>query len=191
MANRPTRQRKEDRLVNPGATAAQIKCDMCLGPFDTAVRAMDKKWGVDRLPEIVSTESSAKWGKAMAGLNDAILSDDADKVKFWVEVCLRGLKAMDEEAVNSGQPISDPAIWEYEYEGTVYGIIEDGRHWPAAYAKRPKLVIFTMREVAIALHAHRNGLVEAVKMAFPGAAISGITDRGQNLDDEIDFGVVE
>lgn len=188
---RPMRQRKEDRVIHQGATAAQIKCDMCLGPFDQAVREMDRKWGVDCLPEIVAPESAAKWGKAMAGLNDAINSEDADKVKFWVEVCLRGLKAMDEEALKSGKPISDPMIWEYHYEGQTYGIIEDGRHWPAAYAKRPKLVIFTMREVAIAMHAHHNGLVEAVKLAFPGAQISGIKDKGQNMEDDIDFGVTE
>jgi hypothetical protein len=187
MAQRPTRQKKEDRLTNPRATAAQIRCDVCLGPFDQAVRAADKRWGVDRLPEIVSPDSALKWGKAMAGLNDAIQSEDPDKVKFWVEVCLRGLQAMDDEATKSGQPISDPQIWEYEYEGQQYGIIEDGRHWPAAYAKRPKLVIFTMREVAIALHAHRNGLVEAVKLAFPGAEISGIKDKGKNMEDDIDF----
>lgn len=193
MAQRPKpmRQRKEDRVLHQGATAAQIRCDVCLGPFDQAVREMDRKWGVDRLPEIVAPESAAKWGKAMAGLNDAINSEDADKVKFWVEVCLRGLKAMDDEAIKSGHPISDPMIWEYQYEGQTYGIIEDGRHWPAAYAKRPGLVIFTMREAAIALHAHRNGLVEAVKLAFPGAEITGIRDRGQNLEDDIDFEVTE
>lgn len=188
---RPMRQRKEDRVIHQGATAAQIRCDVCLGPFDQAVREMDRKWGVDRLPEIVAPESAAKWGKAMAGLNDAINSEDSDKVKFWVEVCLRGLKAMDDEAIKSGHPISDPMIWEYQYEGQTYGIIEDGRHWPAAYAKRPGLVIFTMREAAIALHAHRNGLVEAVKLAFPGAEITGIRDRGQNLEDDIDFEVTE
>lgn len=188
---RPMRQRKEDRVIHQGATAAQIRCDVCLGPFDQAVREMDRKWGVDRLPEIVAPESAAKWGKAMAGLNDAINLEDADKVKFWVEVCLRGLKAMDDEAIKSGHPISDPMIWEYQYEGQTYGIIEDGRHWPAAYAKRPGLVIFTMREAAIALHAHRNGLVEAVKLAFPGAEITGIRDRGQNLEDDIDFEVTE
>jgi len=188
---RPMRQRKEDRVIHQGATAAQIRCDVCLGPFDQAVREMDRKWGVDRLPEIVAPESAAKWGKAMAGLNDAINSEDSDKVKFWVEVCLRGLKAMDDEAFKSGQPISDPMIWEYQYEGQTYGIIEHGRHWPAAYANRPGLVIFTMREAAIALHAHRNGLVEAVKLAFPGAEITGIRDRGQNLEDDIDFEVTE
>lgn len=191
MASKPTRQRKEDRLTNPGATAAQIRCDVCLGPFDNAVRAMDRKWGVDRLPELVSTESALKWGKAVAGLNEAIQSEDPERVKKWVDGCLRGLDMMDEEATKSGQPISDPQIWEYQYEGQQYGIIEDGRHWPAAYAKRPKLVIFSMREVAIALHAHRNGLVEAVKLAFPGAEISGIRDRGKNMEDDFDFGVTE
>lgn len=43
MANRPTRQRKEDRLTSPGATAEQIRCDVIVGPFDQAVREMDKK----------------------------------------------------------------------------------------------------------------------------------------------------
>ena len=194
MAQRPTRQKKEDRLTNPGATAAQIRCDVCLGPFDQAVRAADRKWGVDRLPEIVSPESALKWGKAMAGLNDAIQSEDPDKVKFWVEVCLRGLTAMDAEAVALGRPVSDPMIWEHEYEGTVYGIIEDGREWPAAYAKRPGIAIHTMREVAVALHAHRNGLVDAIKLSFPGAEVKAVRRPQADLEDDFDFlsdGVIE
>jgi len=60
---------------------------------------------------------------------------------------------MDEEAVKMGHQISDPMIWEYEYEGTTFAIIEDGREWPAAYEKRKGIAIHTMREVAIALVA--------------------------------------
>ena len=187
MAQRPTRQKKHDTLIHGKTTAEQVRCDMALAPFDHAVREMDKAWGVDRLPELVSIQSADKWGKAMAGLNDAIQNEDPDKVQFWVEVSLRGLNAMNDEAIKMGHQKSDPQIWEYEYEGQQYGIIEDGRHWPAAYAKRPKLVIFTMREVAVALHAHRNGLVEAVKLSFPGAEISSITDRGRNMEDDINF----
>jgi len=193
MAQRPMRQKKDDRLLHKGATAAEIRSDMALGPFDKAVRETDKTWGVDRLPELVSVESAAKWGKAMAGLNEAIGNQDPDKVKFWVEVCLRGLAAMDAEAKAAGHPVSDPMIWEHEYEGTVYGIIEDHREWPAAYAKRPGIAIHTMREVAIALHAHRNGLVNAVKLSFPGAQVTAIR-RGEDLEDDIDFlsdGVIE
>ncbi len=194
MAQRPTRQKKDDRILHRGATANEIRADLSLAPFDKAVREMDKRWGVDRLPELVSVESAAKWGKAVAGLNGAIDAQDPDKVKFWVEVCLRGLTAMDAEAVSLGRPVSDPMIWEHEYEGTVYGIIEDGREWPAAYAKRPGIAIHTMREVAVALHAHRNGLVDAVKLAFPGAEVKAVRRPKADLEDDFDFlsdGVIE
>lgn len=187
MAQRPTRQKKDDRILHKGATANEIKSDLALAPFDAAVREMDRKWGVDRLPELVSVESAAKWGKAMAGLNGAIDAHDPDKVKFWVEVCLRGLASMDAEAVSLGRPVSDPMIWEHEYEGTVYGIIEDGREWPAAYAKRPDIAIHTLREVAVALHEHRNGLVNAVKLAFPGAEVKAVRRPKADLEDDFDF----
>ncbi len=194
MAQRPTRQKKDDRILHKGATANEIKSDLALAPFDAAVREMDRKWGVDRLPELVSVESAAKWGKAMAGLNGAIDAQDPDKVKFWVEICLRGLASMNAEAVTLGRPVSDPMIWECEYEGIVYGIIEDGREWPAAYAKRPGIAIHTMREVAVALHEHRNGLVNAVKLAFPGAEVKAVRRAPQDLEDDFDFlsdGVIE
>jgi hypothetical protein len=194
MAQRPTRQKKDDRILHKGATANEIRADLSLAPFDKAVREMDKRWGVDRLPELVSVESAAKWGKAVAGLNGAIDAQDPDKVKFWVEVCLRGLAAMDAEAVSLGRPVSDPMIWEHEYEGTVYGIIEDGREWPAAYAKRPGIAIHTMREVAVALHAHRNGLVDAIKLSFPGAEVKAVRRPQADLEDDFDFlsdGVIE
>jgi hypothetical protein len=187
MAQRPTRQKKDDRILHKGATANEIKADLALAPFDAAVREMDRKWGVDRLPELVSVESAAKWGRAMAGLNGAIDAHDPDKVKFWVEVCLRGLASMDAEAVTLGRPVSDPMIWEHEYEGKVYGIIADGREWPAAYAKRPGIAIHTMREVAVALHEHRNGLVNAVKLAFPGAEVKQVRRPKADLEDDLSF----
>jgi hypothetical protein len=194
MAQRPKRQKKDDRVLFKQATAAEIKCDSALAPLDGASNEMDKRWGIDRLPELVSPDSAARWGKAMAGLNAAIDAQDADKTKFWVEICIRGLNAMDAEAVALGRPISDPMIWEHEYEGTVYGIIEDGREWPAAYAKRPGIAIHSMREVAVALHEHRNGLVNAVKLAFPGAEVKAVRRPKADLEDDIDFlsdGVIE
>jgi hypothetical protein len=184
---RPTHQKKYDTLLHGQTTATQVRCDMVLAPFDKACREMDIRWGVDVLPELVSVESAAKWGKAMAGLNGAIDAQDPDKVKFWCEVCIRGLNAMDAEAVALGRQVSDPDIWEYELDGTVFGIIEDGREWPAAYAKRPGIAIHTMREVAVALHEHRNGLVNAVKLAFPGAEVKAVRRAPQDLEDDFDF----
>jgi hypothetical protein len=187
---RPTHQKKYDTLLHGQTTAAQVRCDMVLAPFDKACREMDIRWGVNVLPELVSTESAAKWGKAMAGLNAAIDAQDPDKTKFWCEVCIRGLNAMDAEAVALGRQVSDPDIWEYELDGTVFGIIADNREWPAAYAKRPGIAIYTLREVAVALQAHKNGLVNAAKLAFPGAEIKAIRRKPEDLEDEIDFGSV-
>ena len=194
MAKRPTHQKKHDQLIHGKTTAAQVRCDMALAPFDHACREMDRKWGVDRLQELVSVESADKWARAMVGLNEAINSEDADKVKFWVEICLRGIKAMDEEAVALGRSVSDPDIWEYELDGTVFGIIADGRDWPSAYAKRPGIAIFSMREVAVALQAHKNVVVNAAKLAFPGAEVVAIRQKKRHdddLNDPIDFGGTE
>ena len=73
---KPMRQRKDDRLMHSGATAAEIRCDLATGPFDRLCREMDRKWGQDRLPELVAPETAARWGMALANLNAAIASQD-------------------------------------------------------------------------------------------------------------------
>jgi hypothetical protein len=58
--------------------------------------------------------------------------------------------------------------------------------WPAAYRKRKGLLMFNMREVAVALAAHRNDLVRQVKESFPGAEITAIRKpTNDNLDDDL------
>jgi hypothetical protein len=186
--SRPTRQKKEDRLIHHKASQAQVSCDLALGRLDTAARKMNAKWGIDRLPEIVSAQTTEKWAKAMAELNDAADSNDPERTAKWVEISIRGLAAMDAEAEANNMPQSDPQIWEYEYDGKIYGIIADGRDWPAAYAKRPDMVIYNMREVAIALHAHAsNHIVDAVKAAFNGAEIKRMTITKTGMSDSLEF----
>ena len=181
---RPRRQKKHDRLTYGGAPVAEIQCDMATAPFDKAMRDMEAKWGVDRLPELVSTDTAEKWGMCMGRLNEAIAKPDPTETKQWVEVCLRGLAKMDAEAAATHAP-SSPDVWEYEYQGHKFGIIADGREWPAAQAERPDLTIYSMQEVAVALQAHNQSVVE-VKAAFPGAEITAI--RKKVTDDPIPFG---
>ncbi|MAI58323.1 MAG: hypothetical protein CML56_04985 [Rhodobacteraceae bacterium] len=42
------RQKKDDQLLNPGATREEIECDLATAEFDRTVRAMDQKWGFTR-----------------------------------------------------------------------------------------------------------------------------------------------
>lgn len=190
---KPRRQKKHDRLTYGGAPADEVQCDMALAPFDKAMRDMERKWGIDRLPELVCSDTAAKWGYSLGKLNEAIGANDVTAVKQWVAVCLRGLKAMDDEAEVTHAP-SDPDIWEHEYNGHAFGIIADGREWPAAYAKRPGLTIYTMQEVAVALTAHKGALagISAVKAAFPGAEVKAVRAAPQPFpNDPIPFGNAE
>lgn len=171
----PKRQRKADRLISPGASATEIRCDYALAPFDRLSRQMDTKWGIDRLPELVSVETAEKFGSAMAKLNSAIDSDDPEQVKARAQVCMRGLTAMDAEASAAGHPVADPEIWQHEFDGLKFGIIRDGAEWKAAKALQPDLVIFTMQEIAAAMkfRAENFPAVQAVKEHFPQAEITG------------------
>ena len=188
---RPYRQKRHDRILAGMAHPDEIRCDMMTGPLDEATRRMDRKWGVDRLPDLVSVSTAEKWGAALAKLNAAIQSGDTDATKARVEVCLRGLSAMDAEATAAGRQPANPQIWEYEYEGLRFGLVQDIDQWPAAQASRPDLQIVGLREAAIALHAMRNSLpvIAEVRKNFPGAEITKIT-RTANADlggDEIPF----
>ena len=68
--SKPSRQKLEDRLTSPSAASPnEVACDLALGSLDRMAREMDRKWGVDRLPDLVSPEMAAKYGSAMGKLN--------------------------------------------------------------------------------------------------------------------------
>jgi hypothetical protein len=186
---RPQRHQKHDRLLHHGATDAEIKCHMALGPFDAMARAMDAKWGVDRLPDLVSPEMNQRWAQALINLNAAINADDPELTAARVAACLRGFAAMDREAEAAGhQPITPHALEFITVDGKVGAILADDAAWPAYHAARPDVRVYTLREVANALDAYGQS-VAAVKDAFPGAQINERkrTPLEESIDDEIPF----
>lgn len=184
----PNRKKRHDRILGGMSSADEIRCDMVTGPLDEATRQMDRKWGVDRLPDLVGIQTADKWGQALANLNAAIQSGDVEITKARTAACIRGLAVMDAEAVAAGASTSDPDIWEAEHDGMRVGVIRDGVEWQAAAAKRPDLTIVFMKELVVALHAYRSALpvVNAVKGAFGGAHIVNIKNR-EDQEDAIPF----
>lgn len=181
--------RRRDPLVHPGATSEEMQIGSALAPFDRAVRETEVKWGIDRLPELVSPESAAKWGSAVGKLNAAINSCDVQEVTARVGVCLRGLAALDAEARAAGhQPIT-PDAWEVVVDGVTCAILRDDAAWPAFAELRPGVRVYSLREVANALAAYGQ-TVAAVKDAFPGARVTAVRERTaleQELNDEVPF----
>lgn len=185
----PARRRIHDRITGSGLTtdAEIIKCDFVTGPFDQAVRAMDLKWGVDRLPDLVSIETAERWGVAIANLNAAISDGNVEVTRARVAACIRGLAVMDAEAEAAGHAKADPDVWEVEHDGKRYGFIRDAAMWQAAVAKRPDLTIVSLKEAAIAVASWQPVMttINAVKQNFPGAEVSAV--RNNSLNDEIPF----
>ena len=186
---RPMRHRKDDRLIHHGASETEIRCDMATGPFDNVARAMDRKWGVNRLPEIVSPATASRWGLAMSDLNAAIGAGDEALVVQKVNACLRGFAAMDAEATTAGHQPIVPDAWEFQIDGKTCALLRDDAAWPAYSAARPGVRVYTIREVANALEAYGQ-TVAAVKDAFPGAEVKAVrkpTKLEIELEDSIPF----
>lgn len=187
---RPRRQRKADRLTYSGASREEIECDYAVAPLDRLATKMDEKWGIDRLPELVSAETAQRYGSAMAKLNAALETNDPAEVLKRAQVCMRGLAAMDREATEAGQPQASADYWEYELEGFRFAIMRDDRNWMACKDARPDLTFFSLREVGVALKALKidNPIFKEVKKHFPAAELSSIAARcGKQPEDPIPF----
>lgn len=184
------RKRKHDRITSPGATPDEIKIDFCLAPFDQASRSMDEKWGVDRLPDLVSVETAKIWGTTVANLNAAIeaqyTAEDQDQARADVIACvesaLRGFAFMDAEAERIGAKPASKEVIEYSLDGTRIGIMADDAAWPAIKAERPDLVLYTMREVALALQSNLGKFMAETKDHFPKAEMTKIKSEKPPVD---------
>lgn len=192
---RPPRQRKGDRLTGLNDRKNEVACCHAVAPFDRVATDMDRKWGIDRLPELVSPTLAAKYGEALAHLNECIAAEDPAKVADAASNCIRGMAAMEAEAVANGHQPATGDFWEYELrdddEVFRFAIIRDNREWPTLKAARPDLLIFTMHEAAVALRGlSKKVALEAVKEHFPGAQVQNSPQLPKSFwdhGDAIDF----
>lgn len=183
------RQKKSDRLLNAKLSEAEIVIDFTLGPLARMNKEADKRWGCDKLVELVSAETAAKFGMAMAKLNEQIEAQDVEGVKQWAGVCMRGIKAMEAEAEAANAPQADDTLWIIEADGHEFGILRDDRAWPAAKEKFPNLDIVSEREMVLALLEYKQSVVkvalDAAKKHFPGAEVTKI--KTKEYEDDIPF----
>lgn len=182
--------RRRDDLVHPGATSEDLAIGNALAPFDRAILDSERVWGIDRLQELVSPDTAAKWGSAIGKLNAAINAGDVAEIAARVGVCIRGLAALEAEAIARGhQPVPAEA-WEIEVAGKRGFLIRDAALWPVLAQTHPGATIWTLGEVTTAL-AGLGSLVADVKAQFDGATVTAIrkpeTELEKSLDDFVPF----
>ena len=183
------RQKKSDWILHGNQAKDAIMCDYAVAPVDRLVTEMDRKWGTDRLPELVDVKMAQKYGSAVAKMNAAVEAGDVEECRKRCEVVVRGLQAMDAEAERVGAQKACTDVWEVEIDGELFGIMRDGRGWRAIKEQRPELELLTLREVALAYKYFREHwmgeLEKAAKQSFPGAEMIDI--KGKVFDDPIPF----
>ena len=163
--------------------------DMAVVAFDRTALEMDRKWGIDRLVDLVTPDMAIKYGQALSRMNEAV-SDGSDPTlaQRRANDCVRGMLAMDRVATENGAQRASEAYWEVMVDDIKLGIMADSASWQEIQDQRPDLTLVSLREVALAYRHYSDTalatMVEA-KKHFPGAEVSAV--RAQSIDDPIPF----
>ncbi len=162
--------------------------------LDETAATLERKWGVDRLPRLVTPETAARFNHWRDKLN-AALEAGADNVAELAGIVERGWRAMDAEATARGCFPLPPACYSIEVDGHIVEIAQDQTHataliWIARNEGRT-VAVWTLEEVATVLALH--GITHKAKEVFPGALVSVAPaevrpgKRRMDVADEIPF----
>ena len=149
----------------------EVQC--AVQEFDRHVWDIERVWGVDRLPALVSSETRQKWWMGISMLNDAIRSNNASAVTALVPNMISGLNSMIKEALALGYGPQSPDVWEAPLsDGRVFQI---SRAFPST-SYRPdsrEIIHWSLEEVARMVE--KQDLINKIKDTFPGATISNVS----------------
>ena len=142
-----------------------------LKPLDRIAVEMEAKWGVGRLPRLVSPDMAAKFGSARDKLNEAIRENDGEAVAKRAAVMIRGWQALDKAAAEAGCEALPLRTVGVRHEGRSYVVAWDRAdvHRAASLSDAPENVV-TVHELLVAYEALR-AKIDGVKQAFPGAEV--------------------
>jgi len=186
--NRKTKKpQKFDPFINPNPENATGIYD-AIRPLDRVALEMEEKWGADRLPDLVSPATAARFASAQKKLNAAIDADDLELVIKKAAALIRGWKALNEEATAAGRKPMEPVAWCWrDDEGRSHAFLKENADALAYAKKNPNTATWTMAEiirVAKAFDEKTKNIGTEAKITFPGAKIVSI---GGKLNDEIPF----
>jgi hypothetical protein len=185
------RTKRPDELTNPIQFASSIYEAIyhALRPLDKIAANLETKWGVDRLPSLVSPDTAAKFGTAKAKLDQAIEAEDPELVTRKATVLWRGWAAMAEEATAAGHKPLEVEAWAWESEGgTAFTVCRSSTH-AHALVKRGDIGgrIYSLEEICRIVEAvDKPGLIGAVKDAFPDSTVRRVRPV-EDPDDDIPF----
>jgi len=167
---------------------AERKIQSALVELDKVAVDIERRWGVDRLRELVSPELRERFDETLDRLNAAVGLSDVGGVEKHAAAMGRGWLALEKAAKAAGARELDGKHWEAALpDGRVLCVTETRENAYKVSQDRPGCVVLSVPEIA-ALFAiwDGKGLVEEALAVFPGAEIVEVRERGE-LNDDIPF----
>lgn len=144
--------------------------------LDYLAREMEIKWGVDRLPLLVSDQMRVAFYRQKDLLDEALQSGDLTLIDIQVGGMKRAWQALDQEATRSQQVVLSADIWEVRLpvSGRVVAIVKTSAE--AHAIARPDLETWTITEIAQLIDGMDENVAK-IKQLFPGAEVTAITKK--------------
>jgi len=151
---------------------------------DQVAVTMEQKWGVGRLPLLVSTELREKFYRQDYLLNQAIWHGDLEAVRTQSARMAVAWQALDKAAEAAGAEKVPRGVWEVALEDGTLAVISryrgDVRTTDGDRDGR-RVVYYSLEEIARMLSNYRA--VTDCKLAFPGATVTAVRRPHDPLDD--------
>ena len=135
--------------------------------LDQVAVDMESKWGVDRLPRLVSPDMAKKFYGQRDKLNEHI--ETGGNVTRHAEAMIRAWQALDAEATRIGAKPMDPKIIEARHGDHVIAITQTD--YDAHFAAGRYVEVWAADEVARIITTSAE-VVSAIKQTFPGATVT-------------------
>jgi len=193
----PTRRVKMTRISKPTkqhyapSEGAMRRMQDALHHYDREVKAIELKWGVDRLPWLVDEALRGRFEAQMDRLNEAI--DKMQDVEHQVSVTLRGVEAMVNAAIAAGHKPLTGEYWEAAMpQGQVLAITRNEYEAGKVKAENRSMMVYTISEIAVIIEQWQRDkagqLSNAAKEMWPGATVERVSIAKKELiDDDIPF----
>jgi len=172
---------------------------MTLPLLDNIASAMERKWGVNRLPLMVSPATAERFAHFRDKLNTAIQENHPQSdIDAAAGIVARGWHALDREATERGAYPLPPACYEIDLTAEGRGVVAIAADDHAAHGlllqaahERRAVEVWTLAEVARLLHEHH--LAGAAKREFAGHGMAPVEPaqfrsgrRKFGVDDRLD-----
>lgn len=142
---------------------------------DHVAAAMERKWGVGRLPLLVDAEWRDRFVTQRRRLNDAVWRGDVANARQEAAAMERGWIKLDELATAAGHLPLDPVVWEtITPDGEVVAIVRTNAEAAAVTRDGRAMQVWTLAEIGKVI-GHYAETAGAVKAHFPGAVVEDIS----------------